>query len=973
MKPFRALAEAIGGEAAEEARRRFIERVRLLNERPDEGAADLAALLSCAYPALAQAIDAHPSDVLVLARQGTKTTRDARAYRRLLSQLAPPLEDEVGVRRALRTFARREKMRVAARELMPNAGSEVDITARELSDLADTCLGTALDEALAWAERRFGLPVNRQGARVPLVVIGMGKLGGRELNAGSDVDLIILYETDDGEIRLGGAPTEQTLHEYFTRVAQRFIATLEEATDDGVVWRVDMRLRPEGSRGPLVNAVAAAERYYETWGRTWERAALVRARPSAGDIAFGKRALDILGPFVWRRAVDPHLADEMASLVRRARAEMSGDPKQDLKLGPGGIREVEFFAQSLQLVWGGRDPKVRSTNTLDALRKLRARGLVTDREGREMADSYLFLRRLEHRVQFATGLQTHALPEDPKLQDRLARTLGFASRRDLMKDLDRVRQKVSQRFHALVEQDVADGEGTLDHNRLFAALDASDEPIVLAWLSAHYPGGASPDLSRHMMALARRPDAPLGGASRDRYPTFGPTLLEALSDAADPEQAARLLATMFTRLGGSSGYVRALAEDPGATRRLVGLFGASAFLGDAVVGHPELADRLLFGRGAPRPEVAREVLKEEIAALRGERDGDAFVGALRRAKGRVLMEVGLSDLAGELTTRDCTLILSALADATLEEATRYALEEKRLASGLAVIAMGKLGGREIGYGSDLDLFFVYDDASDDAAERYVRIAQRVLRLVSMPHGEGAGYELDTRLRPSGSQGLLVVSLDAFRRYHSAGEAAVEPRAEDWERQALLKARTCAGDVELGARVRRIAENAAYERGAPPPERVHHLRMRMERELAGERRSGRARYDMKLGRGGLVDVEFAIQWLQMKHGGDARMRTTDTESALAAAESAGYLEAQNASPLREGYRFLRRLEQRLRVLHGTSAQLLEQGAPGLAPLARRMGMRDGPWGSATDGLLSRYLSITGDVRAAYLSVLGLKSP
>jgi glutamate-ammonia-ligase adenylyltransferase len=321
------------------------------------------------------------------------------------------------------------------------------------------------------------------------------------------------------------------------------------------------------------------------------------------------------------------------------------------------------------------------------------------------------------------------------------------------------------------------------------------------------------------------------------------------------------------------------------------------------------------------------------------------------------------------------LVLSALADATLDHAARYAMRERGHAStaGLAVIAMGKLGGREIGYGSDLDIFFVYDDASGDAAERSVRIAQRVMRLVSAPHGDGPGYELDTRLRPSGNQGLLVVSVDAFARYHGAqSEGAAPSQAQDWERQALLKARACAGDLALGERVIAVAQKVAYERGAPPPEKMHHLRSRMERELAGERRDGNgpARYDLKLGRGGLVDVEFAVQWLQMKHGGDARVRTPDTETALAALEACGYLEASLAAPLREGYRWLRRLEQRLRVLHGTSAQLIEQGAPGLALLARRMGMREGPRGSASDALLARYGEITQDVRVAYLAVLGI---
>jgi glutamate-ammonia-ligase adenylyltransferase len=288
--------------------------------------------------------------------------------------------------------------------------------------------------------------------------------------------------------------------------------------------------------------------------------------------------------------------------------------------------------------------------------------------------------------------------------------------------------------------------------------------------------------------------------------------------------------------------------------------------------------------------------------------------------------------------------------------------------------MGKLGGGEIGYGSDLDLFFVYEgdghEGDDDGGQRFARIAQRVMRLVSSPHGDGPGYELDTRLRPSGSQGLLVVSLEGFARYHGLAEKSGEStsEAQDWERQSLLKARACAGDAALGAKAIAVAHAAAYDRGAPPPERIHHLRTRMERELAGEKRG---RYDLKLGRGGLVDVEFAVQWLQMKWGRDPRVRTTDTETALSALEACGYLDPHLAAPLRDGYRVLRRMEQRLRVLHGASVQLIEEGAPGMALFARRMGMRDGPRGTASEALIARYLEITRDVRAAYLSVLGIE--
>jgi glutamate-ammonia-ligase adenylyltransferase len=937
--------------------------------------------LGDAYPALISAMEAHPEDVVAIAR-GARQPRDARAYRRLLASVVAELSDPVAVRKGLRRFAAREKMRVATRELLAFPGHDVDVTARELSDMADVCCEVALAEALGWAEARYGVPMTAAGEPCALVVLGMGKLGGRELNAGSDIDLLLFYQTDDGETRGRlGQSGGLSLHEHFTRVAQRFIATLDEPTEDGIVWRVDLRLRPEGTRGPLVNALAAAERYYETWGRTWERAALVRARPVAGDLRLGARLLEALAPFVWRRAVDPTIAQEMASMLARARAEAGASARDDLKIGPGGIRDVEFFTQSLQLVWGGREPRVRGTNTLDALRRLRSRGFVSDREQGELSDAYLFLRRLEHRVQFATGTQTHTLPSSADLRARIAHSLGYESAETMAKEVVAVRARVAARFASLGRE--APSDVSLD--RLWAALDGRDLEAVAEAAQARFGALGASDLPRHLLVLSRRTDDPLGSATREREPVFARFLIEALADAADPEQSARLLAAFFSRLATPGVYVRPLAEEPRTVRSICTLLGASAFLGEALILHPDLVDRVVYAHSLPTPEVARAQLNEEVMALRPEeaRDVDAFVGALRRAKRRVTFEVGLADLADELTTRETGHALAALADATLEQVCQFVMSEAsqgaRGAPGsLALLGMGKLGGREIGYGSDLDIVFVYDGTSaasprrgqnldardEDAPERFARIAQRVLRLVGSPHWAGVGYELDTRLRPSGNQGLLVVPIEAFARYHAE-------RAEGWERQALVKARVCAGDPALGAHVLDIAHAAAYERGAPPPEEVNRLRVRMERELARERRErSPARYDVKLGLGGTVDIEFAVQWLQMRHGGDRRVRTTETEVALTALETCRYLEPALADALRDGWRFLRRLEQRLRVSHGKSAALLEQGAPGLAAVARAMGFRDAPRTRAEEALLARYVSITRDVRAAYLRVLGL---
>ncbi len=984
------LLHALAGEGPPLLGQAFEEAARARGIAPDAELVTLASVLAAAYPALRAQMTTRPEDVQAIARGRLRIARDLRAYRKLAAAFVPSLEDARGVRRGLRLFVQRERLRIAARELLVSEGVDVDTTARELSDLAQVSIEIAVAEAFSWAAERFGIPRTSGGERCAFTVLGMGKLGGRELNAGSDVDLLPFYETDDGGVEKDGTLGEHTLHEYFARVTQRFTASLEEVTDDGICWRVDLRLRPEGSRGPLVNSLAAAERYYETWGRTWERAALIRARPVGGDLVFGDRVLGAFGPFVWRKVVDPRISHEMTQLVHRARVELSTQPDRDLKLGPGGIREAEFFVQSLQLVWGGREPRIRHPNTLEALRRLRGRGLVTDRECREVEAAYLLLRRVEHRVQLATGIQTHTLPVGEALET-VARSLGYANGHDLERDLDKTRRRVAARFASLTKDLGARDERFAGIEPLLSALDSGEQMIVLTALSESADGvdfstSASPDLARHLAALARRPDLPLGALTRDRHPRLAHDVLLAIADAADPEQAARYLASFFGRLVTPSVYTRAMADDPHVLRKLVGLFGASAFLATSLVNRPALVESVLFTRGAPTPESTRRDIDGEIEAAlssalsnSGASDvdpEDPLVGALRRVKARVTMEVGLAELSGEITTRDATLVLSAAADATLEHATRRALSERALSGGLSLVAVGKLGGREIGYGSDLDLFFVFDAHGaadeDSLSEKYVRAAQRVLRIVGMPHGAGPGYELDTRLRPSGTQGLLVVSLEAFARYHgvsTSGEPqGAAPEAQDWERQALIKARPCAGDAALGRRVLAIVTAVAYERGAPEPNSLHRLRMRMERELA---REGPSRYDVKLGRGGLADVEHCVQWLQMKYGGDPRVRTPETEVALGALEACGYLDGHVSAMLREGYLFLRRLEQALRVVHGTSASLIERGAPGIAALARRMGFRDGPRASAGDALLDRYRTITQDVRSAYLQVLGIE--
>jgi glutamate-ammonia-ligase adenylyltransferase len=600
--------------------------------------------------------------------------------------------------------------------------------------------------------------------------------------------------------------------------------------------------------------------------------------------------------------------------------------------------------------------------------------LVSDREAGEIGRAYLLLRRIEHGVQWSSGIQTHLLPRASPELDSLARVLGHPGGVELERELDRARERVRELFSSLAP---AAPRPPPRHRALLALLSASD-PSAIARAEQEL---GSAEAGEHLLALARRPDGVFGGVTAERHPELADAVIDAIEKSPDPEQAARYLRSFLGRFSTPAPYVSALAADPTALHRMVSVLGASAFVGDAVVSRPDLADVILFGGGlAPEP---RSVVALEVAEIeRGSPSSDAhdardrLVHGLRRAKRRVMVEVAVADLAGTIGTRDATRTLSALADEVLDRATRFVLGgEPR---GLAVVAMGKLGGREIGYASDLDVLFVYDPARApadvDPAEYFVRRAQHIVRAISEPHPAGPGYELDTRLRPSGSHGMLVTSLGAFARYHGvplSGAAEELPSVlssgAPWERQALIRARPCAGDPELGRAVLEVAERAAYEGGPPPVHELARLRARMETELARERPG---HFDLKTGRGGLLDIEFSVQWLQMRHGRDRRVRTPDTSQALEVLSTLGYLSRRDHDAFREGYTFLRRLEQRIHVLGGAGSTTIDVRRPGLVQLARRMGMHERAAGDAVDSLLARHHEVTEAVRASYEHVLGL---
>ena len=916
----------------------------------DETAAHIVALACRRAPYLATLLTRDPHRLQRVARDPYLRREKPRAQlvTERTSSTGPAVTGSE-LRAALRKIRGDELVRLGVRELELGLDTEVG---RELARLADAAFDAAIEFHDAELRARYGEPryIDDGGAlRVArLAVIGMGKLGGEELNFASDVDVIYVYSSDQGEVG------SLSLHEYFAKLAAQVTSALSEVTEDDLVFRVDLRLRPEGAKGAIANSLAQMERYYETFGRPWERQAWIKARPSAGDPTLGAEVIDTLQPFVFPRYTSPTVVDDVRDLNRRIKRELvRSETGFDLKNGEGGIREIEFFVQALQLIHAGKRPVLRPRGTLAALDALLFAGLVGDDEHLRLDRAYRWLRHAEHMLQLEGGLQTQTLPADQAARDVFARRIGLSGIEALTRELGRHTSAVSELFSTL-------GDDT----------DNTDRPDVAAILRGELSDAAEiealgrlgfVDISAAQAELARarrRPGSPLSPdatARGARGARIGAALLGEIAHSADPDQALRAFGDLIARRGEAWSIWRLLDEQPVLVRLLGSLFGASAYLARTLVDTPELIDLLVeLGQTSPSRTVAQvsAELDARLATV-DVSDPEAAWSAIAEIKNGNVLRVGLADFAGALDPLAVCVELTAIAEACVKAALSIVEAAMPTVGGaLSVLALGKLGGRELGYAADLDVVFVYQ-GDDDSIEHFSRLAQRLLNGLRQRTIRGRLYEVDTRLRPSGSHGLLVSSLAAWRRYH-------EHDAQLWERQALIKLRPIAGDPALGAEVARLAADTVY--GAPHDQRqvaeaITSMRARIERELGGK-------HDLKVGAGGLIDVEFAAQYLQLVHGhAHPELRTTSTSNALRAASALGIAPHDVALLLEQGYRFLRGIEHRLRVVHDQPIHRLPESRDELARLARRSGFPDG----AT--LLERVERTQRDVRAAYRALLG----
>ena len=871
--------------------------------------------------------------------------RDVAAHRTALTAAGctgPLARAELQAR--LRRHRKREVLRIGGRDLLGLAS--VDDTVREISALAEGLIDAAVASVRARLAAEWGeaLPLG-EGETQPVrfCVLGMGKLGGSELNYSSDVDLVYVYEQD------GTQGAGRTLGQFFSRLAEETTRALGEVTTDGLCFRVDLRLRPGGGEGPVAVSLPAALSYYETWGQTWERAVWLKARPVGGDRALGEALLAELVPFVYRRYLDFGTLEDLNAMKRRVDASLRAPEaaSRDVKLGRGGIREVEFFVQAQQLVHGGKDARLRQRGTLPALTALATHGYMEAGLAAELGGAYRFLRDVEHKLQIVQERQTQLLPSDPDDLLALARRLGFRGPGAVEKFRDAharhaatVHGAFAALFHGAEEARRRDERPELA--ALIEQLDHEEQAIwQLGRLGFRDVPAAYGDLR---LLRDGPPHAPASPRRKQALATLAPALLAEIAGSADPDRALHHMATFVSTVGARTSYLHLLLENPAIMGLLIRLFATSQFLSAFFLRHPELLDSLVRA-DLVRVLRTREDMAAELATrMTAAPDLEAELDTLRRFRHEEFLRIGVHDIQGSLEPEEVARQLTGLAETCLDAAfalgrrevlRRVGLPGDGPTDGLVVVGMGKLGSGELNYNSDLDLIFVYD-AGDEAwwsgravpHEIFTRIVQRAISALQTPTREGIAYRIDTRLRPSGNQGPLVSSLDAFTAYHRG-------TAQLWERQALIKARPLAGPASVGERFEAVVADFVYGRGLTPEGMAEIARMR--ERIERERGDPGAGVNIKTGRGGLVDVEFVVQMLQLRHGhAHPGVRRRPTREAIAALEAEGLLSAPDAHALAEGYAFLRALENRLRLERDEPVEAMDADPEALRALARRLG-------------------------------------
>ena len=845
---------------------------------------------------------------------------------------AAETDDQLG--RALRRQRARHQVRIIWRDLTRQA--DLVQTCRDLSDMADA----SIDQAYQWLYSRhcqqFGVPTGRRsGQPQQMVVLGMGKLGAVELNLSSDIDLIFAYP-EGGETVGVKRPLDN--QEFFIRLGQRLIKALDPMTVDGFVFRVDMRLRPYGSAGALVLSFNALEQYYQDQGRDWERYAMIKSRVVAGDQVAGAQLQEMLRPFVYRRYLDFSAIEALRTMKQLIQQEVRRKGMADnIKLGSGGIREVEFIAQAFQLIHGGRDLSLQQRPLLKVLNTLEGQGYLPPAVISELREGYEFLRYTEHAIQTIADRQTQMLPDGEQDQARIAFMLGFADWAAFHEQLMYWRGRIAWHFAQVIadpDEDDAESEVVVGGEWLPLWEEAQDEEAACRQLQE----GGFTDAPKALKALAGLRGSPqlraMQRLGRERLDAFIPRLLAQAVEHANPDLVLERVLPLVEAVARRSAYLVLLTENPGALRRLLTLCAASPWIAEQITRFPLLLDELLNEGRLFKPPLAPELaaeLRERLTRI-PEDDLEQQMEALRHFKLAHRLRVAASEIAGSLPLMKVSDYLTWLAEAILEQVLALAWRQTvakygtPLRSdgtlcdpGFIIVGYGKVGGLELGHGSDLDLVFIHDGDPQaetdgpkpiDGAQFFTRLGQRIIHLLTAQTNSGQLYEVDMRLRPSGAAGLLVSSLGAFARYQ-------ENEAWTWEHQALVRARVLVGSEDVGRAFEQVRASILGKARDLPTLRqeVSEMRAKMRDNLGSKSTAAgtganafeaTAPFDLKQDAGGIVDIEFMVQYaaLAWSETHPPLLRWTDNIRILEELEHEGLMPAEDASLLREAYKAYR---------------------------------------------------------------------
>jgi glutamate-ammonia-ligase adenylyltransferase len=960
------LTKAIQSSADPERARHFFESLAatsvapVLKEMPAARANILAAAFS-GSPALGNLLVAHPAWLDALEPEALQFPRREQGLRKDVSAWLPELIDAgdyAGALRRLREFKQKQMLRIAARDLARLAS--VDEVTREISDVADVCLSGVWQICQQRFRERFGRPWHQDAENrwqpTAFCLLGVGKLGGQELNYSSDVDVLLVYSEEGQVFQQAPAGTKAPKpvlanHQFFNRLAEALIAEVSRMTPEGMLFRIDLRLRPEGDSGPLTRSLGGYENYYAQWGQTWERMMLIKARQVAGDEGLAGEFLEMVQPFRYPRTINEGVLQEIGAMKDRIETEvLRGDElERNVKLGRGGIREIEFLAQAQQLLHAGRQPFLQTSKTLSCLAKLAQYNLLSSPDAGALREAYVFLRNVEHRLQMEENLQTHTIPAAPAALQRLAKLMGFKS----VNDFESARQahtgNVRRIFADLLKSEKSaapadafprDFKESVDQwKSLLAEHSFRDTDKAFRVLHEFVEGPGYVHVSRRTIELARKlltrlfalcpktnPEA--GGLKSEGRgqnlevrPTSG--LQSPTSDIrlSDPDRVVTRLDSFIAAYGARAVLFELWHSNPAIFELLILLFDRSEFLAELAIRTPDMVDEMVSSGRLRQRKTTAETLRD---LRHGLADEDQRVW-LRRYHQTELIRIGLRDILGLADFEQYLQELSSLADACLQYALEVVMRKHKMKTPpFVIIGLGKLGGAEIDYGSDLDIIFVADSRAANLT-KLARLALEIMDLVSSRTEMGIVFHTDARLRPDGEKGLLVNTLKAYEEYYRR-------RAQLWEIQSLTRTRPVAGDFQLGERFQQLAAKLTDFSPAGPASRlppgvdqkrrrpdgcpaslpacvtpdwkqkIHEMRMRIEKERTP---AGKDDLAIKTGKGGLMDAEFLAQTMCLENG----WQEANTLRALERGRQAGAL--PEAEKLIDNYRQLRRVEGILR--------------------------------------------------------------